>query len=97
MVVIELIFGYWFKNKLDLKLTAERNIERVYKFDFELHKGTSLYKRNNLAFRVGKKEVKPKNIDIIFVGGSTTNQKFLNYQDTIVGNLDNHFKEKKNS
>ncbi len=86
-VVIELIFGYWFKNKLDLKLTAERNIERVYKFDFEFHKGTSLYKRDNLAFRIGKKEVKPKNIDIIFVGGSTTNQKFLNYEDTIVGIL----------
>ena len=94
-VVIELIFGYWFKNKLDLKLTAERNIERVYKFDFEFHKGTSLYKRDNLAFRIGKKEVKPKNIDIIFVGGSTTNQKFLNYEDTIVGIL-NSKKSSKN-
>ena len=95
MVVIELIFGYWFKNKLDLKLTAERNIERVYKFDFEFHKGTSLYKRDNLAFRIGKKEVKPKNIDIVFSGGSTTNQKFLNYEETIVGIL-NSKKSSKN-
>ena len=95
LFVIELIFGYWFKNKLDLKLTAERNIERVYKFDFELHKGTSLYKRNNLAFRVGKKEVKPINIDIVFSGGSTTNQKFLNYEETIVGIL-NSKKSSKN-
>ncbi len=87
LLIIELTFGYWFKNKFNLKLTAERNIERIYKFNFELHKGTSLYKRDNLAFRIGKKEVKPKNIDIVFSGGSTTNQKFLNYKDTIVGIL----------
>ena len=87
LLIIELTFGYWFKNKFNLKLAAERNIERIYKFNFELHKGTSLYKRDNLAFRIGKKEVKPKNIDIVFSGGSTTNQKFLNYKDTIVGIL----------
>ncbi len=87
LLIIELIFGYWFKNEFNLKLTAERNIERIYKFNFELHNGTSLYKRNNLAFRIGKKEVKPENINIVFSGGSTTNQKFLNYKDTIVGIL----------
>jgi len=94
IVVIELIFGYWFKNKFDLKLSAERNIERVYKFDFKLHKGTSLYKRNNYAFRVGKKKIEPENINVIFAGGSTINQKFLNYENTIVGILDKKYQSK---
>ena len=94
VIIIELIFGYWFKNKFNLKLSAERNIERIYKFNFDLHKGSSLYKRNNHAFRIGKKNIKPKNIDIVFSGGSTTNQKFLNYDDTIVGIIDKKFVSK---
>ena len=92
--IIELTFGYWFKNKFDLKLSAERNVERVYKFNFKLHKGTSLYKRDNYAFRIGEKTISPENIDIIFLGGSTTNQKFLNFEDTIVGILDKKYKSK---
>lgn len=34
-------------------------------------------------------------INIVFAGGSTTNQKFLNYNETIVGILDNQIKEYK--
>ena len=94
MIIIELIFGYWLKNKFNLKLSAERNVERIYKFEFKLHKGTSYYKRNNYAFRIGKNNLNPKNINIVFAGGSTTNQKFLNYEDTIVGILDNKYKTK---
>ena len=33
------------------------------------------------------------NPDIIFVGGSTINQKFLNYEDTIVGRLQKRFEK----
>lgn len=88
LIVIDLIFGSWFKNKFNLRLSSERNINRVYKFDFNNHKGQSLYIRDNLGFRVKNVSTKPKKVNIIFAGGSTTNQKFLNYDETIVGILD---------
>jgi hypothetical protein len=89
LIIIDLIFGSWFKNNFNLRLSSERNINRIYKFNFENHKGQSLYIRDNLGFRVEDNESDPKNIDIIFAGGSTINQKFLNYDETIVGKLDN--------
>ena len=92
ITIIECFFGYWFKNELSERLSSERNIERIYKFNFSNHKGTSFYKRNNQGFRVSGKEINESNPDIIFVGGSTTNQKFLNYEDTIVGRLQENFK-----
>ena len=95
IVVIETFFGNWFNNKFAKRLSSERNIERIYKFDFSSHKGTSFYKRNNLGFRVPKKSVPIDNPDIVFVGGSTTNQKFLNYEETIVGGLQKRFKKLK--
>ena len=93
IITIECFFGYWFKNELSERLSSERNIERIYKFNFSNHKGTSFYKRNNHGFRVSKKELNKSNPDIIFVGGSTTNQKFLNYEDTIVGRLQKRFEK----
>ena len=93
IVIIECFFGYWFKNELSERLSSERNIERIYKFNFSNHKGTSFYKRNNQGFRVSEKELNDSNPKIIFVGGSTTNQKFLNYEDTIVGRLQEKFKK----
>ena len=93
IVIIECFFGYWFKNELSERLSSERNIERIYKFNFSNHKGTSFYKRNNQGFRVSEKELNDSIPEIIFVGGSTTNQKFLNYEDTIVGRLQENFKK----
>tara|TARA_E500000178_G_scaffold323347_1_gene348853 strand:+ start:146 stop:1177 length:1032 start_codon:yes stop_codon:yes gene_type:complete len=95
VIVIESFFGNWFNNKFAKRLSSERNIERIYKFDFSNHKGTSFYKRNNLGFRVPKKFVPLNNPDIVFVGGSTTNQKFLNYEETIVGSLQKRSKKLK--
>ena len=95
LIVLDLIFGSWFKNNFNLRLSSERNINRVYKFNFDNHKGQSLYIRDNLGFRVNNTPTDPKNINIIFAGGSTTNQKFLNYEETIVGILDNKFKNYK--
>ena len=94
-MIIELIFGTWFKNNFSYRLSSERNIYRVYKFNFSNYKGESLYKRDSNAFRYDETPIKENIIDVIFTGGSTTNQKFINFKDTIVGNLDNHFKEKK--
>lgn len=93
LVILDLIFGSWFRNNFNLRLSSERNINRVYKFDFDNHKGQSLYKRDNLGFRINKNSVRPEEVDIIFAGGSTINQKFLNYNETIVGILDDRIKD----
>ena len=95
IIVIECFFGNWFSNKFAKRLSSERNIERIYKFNFSNYKGTSFYKRNNLGFRVSKKDKSVNNPDIVFVGGSTTNQKFLNYEETIVGSLQKRLKSLK--
>ena len=89
LIILDLALGSWFKNNFNLRLSSERNISRVYKFNFNNHKGQSFYKRDNLGFRVKNKSIKPNEVDIIFAGGSTINQKFLNYEETIVGILDN--------
>jgi hypothetical protein len=81
----EVFLGSWFKNDFKYKLSSERNINRVYKFDFDYHKGTSHYIKNDYGFRVNKKKFIPSEIEVVFVGGSTINQKFINYENTIVG------------
>ncbi len=93
LIIIDLIFGSWFKNNFNLRLSSERNLNRVYKFDFNNHKGQSLYIRDNLGFRIDNNSINPREVDVIFAGGSTTNQKFLNYDETIVGILDDRIKE----
>ena len=95
LIIIDLIFGTWFQNNFSYRLSSERNIYRVYKFNFSNYSGHSLYKRDSNAFRYDKEPIEIEKVDIVFTGGSTTNQKFLNYEDTIVNNLDNFFKNKK--
>ena len=92
-IIIDLIFGSWFKNNFSYKLSSERNIYRVYKFNFSNYSGQSIYERDSNGFRINNQSQLPENIDIIFTGGSTTNQKFLNYKDTIVNGLDDYFED----
>tara|TARA_B100001250_G_scaffold409657_1_gene434455 strand:+ start:231 stop:1265 length:1035 start_codon:yes stop_codon:yes gene_type:complete len=92
ILVVEIIFGSWFKNNFNLRLSSERNIDRVYKFNFDYHKGQSRYLRDNFGFRVKSDNTKPEDVYVVFAGGSTVNQKFLNYDETIVGILQKKFK-----
>ena len=89
LAIFELFLGKWFKNDFKYKLSSERNIDRVYKLNFEYHKGTSHYIKNNYGFRINNDDTNfnPSTIDIVFAGGSTINQKFINFDDTIVGIL----------
>ena len=94
IIILELFLGDWFDDKFENLLLSERNINKIYNFDFEYHKGYSIYKRDEHGFRI-KNKVNYNNIDILFLGGSTVNQKFLNYDETIVGILNEKvFKEK---
>ena len=47
------------------------------------------YVRNSLAFR--GEEIKPKDIKILMVGGSTTDERYKPERFTIVGNLNKKF------
>ena len=87
IIFFEIFFGTWFKNDFNYKLSSERNINRVYKLDFEYHKDTSHYIKNDYGFRVKNTstDFDPSLIDIVFAGGSTVNQKFLKFEDTVVG------------
>ena len=93
--IIEIFFGNWFKNNFNLKMSSERNIKRLYKYNFDNHKGIVKYERDNFGFRTNKK-IEPENIDIVFIGGSTANQKFISYDKTIVSLLQNKFSSAKN-
>ena len=96
-VIFEIFLGTWFKNDFKYKLSSERNINRVYKLDFKYHKGTSHYIKNNYGFRIKNDDTNydPSIIDIVFAGGSTINQKFINFDDSIVGILSNKNKNLK--
>ncbi len=87
IILVELFFGYWFKNKLENKLSSERNIYRVYVTNFKYLDNSSLYIKNNFGFRVKNTDEDISFPDIVFVGGSTVNQKFLNYDESTVGIL----------
>ena len=85
IIITEIFFGYWFKNNLNIKLASERNIHRVYNLDFKYLKNDSSYIKNNDGFRINKINDSINNADIAFIGGSTVNQKFLNYNESMVG------------
>jgi len=87
IVLVEVFFGYWFKNKLENKLSSERNIYRIYVTNFKYLNNSSLYIKNNFGFRVRSTDEDISFPDIVFIGGSTVNQKFLNYDETTVGIL----------
>jgi len=88
IITLDVILGDWFKNDFNIKLSSERNINKSYQFNFSNYKGTSYYKRNKFGFRIDK-NINNKEIKIIFLGGSTINEKFTNYSQTIVGILEN--------
>jgi len=97
VVLSELMFGYWFdddnfgihmrkhRNRNDLVKTRINNVDYKY-----------YYKRNFYGFR-GKEINKLKDINYVFLGGSTGNEKFLPENLTIVGLLNKFFSYKKKS
>jgi len=89
IIISEIFFGDWFKNDFKFKINSERNIDKLYEFKFSNYEGISRYKRDKFGFRI-EKEINPSEIDIIFLGGSTVNEKFTNYNETIVGLFQKH-------
>ena len=94
IIILEVIFGYWFKKEnFGIYMRKERKInwqttsifnEKEYKF---------FYKRNFWGFRGDYFD--PKNVKILFEGGSTGNQRFTPEYLTIVGQINKKLKELK--
>ena len=86
ITIIEIIFGYWFKdNNFGIYVRSERNVIEVIIAEHSENKLKHIYKRNFYAFRGD--EFKPSDVQIVFLGGSTSNQRFTPENFTIVENL----------
>ncbi len=86
LFLIEIFFGYWFDpNNFGILMKKQRLHKSEYKVKFEGKEYQHFYKRNFYGFRGD--DVDPKFKKIIFIGGSTGNQRFTPEEFTIVGQL----------
>jgi len=90
LVIGEIIFGYWFtKDNFGIHMRKERSKNWKTVSNFNNKKYEFFYKRNFYGFR--GEEFNPKNVKIIFEGGSTSNQRYTPEKLTIVGLLNKKF------
>ena len=94
LILGETIFGYWFtKDNFGIYMRKERNKNWKTNSSFNNIKYDFFYKRNFYGFRGD--EFNPKNVEIIFEGGSTANQRYTPEELTIVGQLNKKFESDK--
>ena len=88
--IFEIFFGYWFKkDNFGFIMRFERQKQNYYETIHDEKKYRFYYKRNFYGFR--GEEADPKNIKIVFLGGSTGNQRVTPENLTIVGLLNTKF------
>lgn len=93
VILAELFFGSWFKdNNFGIHLRGHINSKVKVETLIDKDKKEFIFFRNSSAFR--NYEILNSEIDVVFVGGSTTIQSYLPYEETIVGFLNEMFKEK---
>ena len=91
IIILEVIFGYWFKEEnFGIYMRKERKINWQTTSLFNGKEYNFFYKRNFYGFRGD--EFEPKDVKIIFEGGSTGNQRYHPEELTIVGLLNKKFK-----
>ncbi len=92
IIIFELIFGHFLKkNNFGYLMRSERQKNETYEVIHNNQKYKFNYKRNFYGFR--GEEIDPSEIDIVFEGGSTGNQKFTPEELTIVGLLNEKLKK----
>ncbi len=93
LILGEFFFGTWFKsNNFGTHLRGHINAKVKMNTSIDGIKKEFIFFRNSNAFR--NYEVPNSEIDVVFVGGSTTIQSYLPYEETIVGYLNEMFREK---
>ena len=94
IVLVEIFFGYWFKKEnFGIYMRKERKINWQTTSKFNEKEYNFFYKRNYWGFR--GEEFDPKNVKIIFEGGSTGNQRYTPEELTIVGLINKEFNSAK--
>lgn len=90
VLIYEIFFGYWFsENNFGIYMRKERRINWETTANFYGEKHNFFYKRNFWGFR--GEEFNPKDIKVVFEGGSTGNQRYTPENLTIVGQLNKKF------
>ncbi len=91
LVIIELIFGMWFEK---INFGPDMRGKRLQKIIYYHQNNKILYNRDFYGFRENNNNEKydVKKIDILFSGGSTGDEQYLNYEETVVGRLNQTFK-----
>ena len=91
IILIEVFFGYWFKDEnFGIYMRKERKINWKTSSNFNGKEYIFSYKRNYWGFR--GEDFDPKNVQVIFEGGSTGNQRFTPQKLTIVGSINEKFR-----
>ena len=72
-------------------MRSERNRNDLFNATHNDKNYTFYYKRNFYAFRGD--EFDPLDVEVVFEGGSSGNQRFTPEEYTIIGNLNKYFKE----
>ena len=93
IIIVELVFGHWFKkDNWGDQIRSWRYKKVEYSSEFNNKKYTFLYKRNSYGFRGDEDD--PSKIKIVFLGGSTGNERFIPEELTIVGRINTFLKSK---
>ena len=94
IALFELFFGYWLKdNNFGIYIRDLRNIEKQFDNTHNGEKYRYTFKRNFHGF-IGE-EIDPKEIKIVFEGGSTGEQIYTPPEFRIVNQLNSFFKKEK--
>ena len=92
LVVAEIIFGNWIFGPNYSVLNVPRNETRYFDVSEFIKPGkVVVYTRDQYGLR-GDYGSNPANIDILVIGGSTTNERFLDDRETWVAQLQEQFK-----
>ncbi len=96
IIIAELFFGYWFK---EYNFGPELRGKRIQKIIHQHINGDkTFYFRDFYGMRENEdiyEKYDANKIKIVFNGGSTTDQMYSNYEDTIVGILNSSLKQDK--
>lgn len=94
LIPVELIFGGWFNpNRINqLNLIRNKQIQVDVKDYYERNPSTITYTRDQFGLR-GQAANTPERIDVLTVGGSTTDQRYIDDQETWQHLLEQQFKQ----
>ena len=84
LIIFELFNGFWFRSQLEkniLNLNALYDIDiKINPNDYYQNNQNISYVRNKYGLRINCQKI--HDIDIVSIGGSTTDQRYIDYKDT---------------